>query len=90
MYSQFSIASQLPEIDNALNFQKCLIAGNYMMLISLIIISLSIAITFVFDEHFGMAIQISGHIATIISAGALKLGYVIRCVALHAFGKRDF
>ena len=90
MYSQFSIANQLPEIDNALNFQKCLIVGNYMMLISLVIISLSIAITFVFDDHFGMAIQISGHIATIISAGALKLGYVIRCVALHAFGKRDF
>ncbi len=90
MYSQFFISQQLPEIENALSFQKCLIVGNYMMLISLVIISLSIAITFVFDDHFGMAIQISGHIATIISAGTLKLGYVIRCVALHAFGKRDF
>ena len=90
MYSQFFISQQLPEIDNALYFQKCLIVGNYMMLISLVIISLSIAITFVFDDHFGMAIQISGHISTIIFAGALKLGYVIRCVALHAFGKRDF
>jgi uncharacterized membrane protein YqjE len=90
MYSQFSIASQLPEIDNALNFQKCLVLGNYMMLVSLVIISLSIAITFVFDDHFEMPLQITGHIATIISAGTLKLGYVVRCIALHAFGKRDF
>jgi uncharacterized membrane protein YqjE len=90
MYSQFSIANRLPEIDNALNFQKCLILGNSMMLISIIIISLSITITFIFDDHFGMPVQISGHIATIIFAGVLKLGYVMRCVALHAFGKRDF
>lgn len=90
MYSQFSIAEQLPDVKHALNFQKCLILGNTMMLVSFIIISLSISVTFFFDSHFAMSIQIFAHIATIIFAGALKLGYVLRCVALHGFGNKDF
>jgi len=90
MYAQFSIANQLPEVKHALSFQKCLILGNYMMLISFIIISLSITVTFVFDSYVAMSWQILAHIATIVFAGALKLGYVLRCVALHGFGKKDF
>jgi len=90
MYSQFSIANQLPEVKHALNFQKCLLLGNFMMLVSFIIISLSITVTFVFDNHFAMWVQILAHIATIIFAGALKIGYVLRCVALHGFGNKNF
>ncbi len=90
MYSQFFISQQLPAVENALNFQKCLILGNYMMLVSFVIISSCIAITFAFDHHFTMTTQISAHIFTIVFAGALKLGYVLRCVALHGFGKSDF
>jgi hypothetical protein len=90
MYSQFTIANQLPEMPYALNYQKCLVIGNYLMLISLIIVSSSIFITFAFDEQFSMAVQISAHIATIIFAGFLKIGYVLRCIALHGFGKRNF
>tara|TARA_R110000737_G_scaffold351227_2_gene392795 strand:- start:787 stop:1059 length:273 start_codon:yes stop_codon:yes gene_type:complete len=90
MYAQFSIAEQLPDVKHALNFQKCLILGNSMMLISFIIISLSITVTFVFDNHFAISAQIFAHIATIIFAGALKLGYVLRCVALHGFGNKNF
>lgn len=90
MYSQFSITNQLPDIKHALNFQKCLILGNYMMLISLIVILACITITFVFDDYVVMSIQIFAHIATIVFAATLKLGYVIRCIALHGFGKRDF
>ncbi len=90
MYSQFTIANQLPAIPNALNFQKCLILGNYLMLISFLVVSSSIVITFALDELFAIAVQISAHIATIIFAGLLKIGYVLRCVALHGFGKRNF
>lgn len=90
MYAQFSIAEQLPDIKHALNFQKCLILGNSMMLIAFIIIALSITVTFVFDNYFSMSAQIFAHIATIIFAGALKLGYVLRCVALHGFGNKHF
>jgi len=90
MYSQFSIANQLPAIPNALSYQKCLILGNYLMLISLIVVLSSILITFGFDELFVISVQISAHIATIIFAGLLKIGYVLRCIALHGFGKRNF
>jgi hypothetical protein len=90
MYSQFTIADQLPLIPNALNFQKCLILGNYLMIFSFLVVTSSIFITFAFDELFAMSVQISAHIATIVFAGLLKIGYVLRCVALHGFGKRNF
>jgi len=90
MYSEFRIANQLPLIPNALNFQKCLLLGNYLMIFSFFVVLSSIFITFFFDEHFTMPVQISAHIATIIFAGFLKIGYVLRCVALHGFGRRNF
>jgi len=90
MYSQFFIARQLPNIDNALGFQKCLVIGNYLMLLSLLVVFSSICITFAFDQHFTLSAQVSAHIATIVFAGLLKIGYVLRCVALHGFGKRNF
>ena len=90
MYSQFTIANKLPDVDNALNFQKCLVIGNYMMLVSLLIVTGCIILTFAIDEHVVISIQILAHILTIIFAGFLKIGYVLRCVALHAFGKKDF
>ncbi|WNC68738.1 hypothetical protein RI845_00990 [Thalassotalea nanhaiensis] len=90
MYSQFYIANQLPQIDNALNFQKCLVVGNWLMLASFLIVSMCVAITFGFEESFGIPAQVSAHIATIVFAGLLKIGYVLRCVALHAFGVKVF
>lgn len=90
MYSQFSIAQQLPNIEHALGFQKCLIIGNYLMVLSLFIVATSIFVTFGYDENFTISAQISAHIATIIFAGLLKIGYVLRCVALHGFGKKSF
>jgi len=90
MYSQFFIARQLPNIENALGFQKCLLIGNYLMLLSLLIVSSCVFITFAYDQHFTISVQVSAHIATIIFAGFLKIGYVLRCVALHGFGKRNF
>ena len=90
MYSQFTIANQLPLTPYALNYQKCLILGNYLMIFSFLVVTSSIAINFAFDELFAMSVQISAHIATIIFAGLLKIGYVLRCIALHGFGKRDF
>mgnify|MGYP007022651541 CR=1 FL=1 len=90
MYSQFTIANQLPLIPNALSYQKCLILGNYLMIISTIVVTSSVFITFAFDEQFSISVQIFAHIATIVFAGLLKIGYVLRCVALHGFGKRNF
>ncbi|WP_233143997.1 hypothetical protein [Colwellia chukchiensis] len=61
-----------------------------MMLISLIIILLCITATFVLNDYVAMFWQIFAHINTIIFAGALKLGYVLRCIALYGFGRKDF
>ena len=90
MYSQFSFTKQLPNVNNALAFQKCLVIGNYLMLTSFFIVVSSIFITFAFDENFTISAQVAAHIATIIFAGLLKIGYVLRCVALHGFGQRNF
>jgi hypothetical protein len=90
MYSHFVIANSLPAVDNALNFQKSLITGNWLMLLSLIIVACCISITFAFESHFAMQAQISAHIATIIFAAMFKIGYVLRCIGLHGFGKKDF
>ncbi len=90
MYSQFIIARQLPDVENALGFQKCLVIGNYLMLMSFLIVATSLFITFAYDENLTISAQVLAHIATIIFAGLLKIGYVLRCVALHGFGKRNF
>jgi hypothetical protein len=90
MYSQFSISNQGLKNTNALGFQKCLVIGNYLMLISFLVVLSSICITFVYDESFSISSQIVAHIATIVFAALLKIGYVLRCVALHGFGKRNF
>jgi len=90
MYSQFIIARQLPDVENALGFQKCLVIGNYLMVMSFLIVTTSLFITFAYDENFTISAQVLAHIATIIFAGLLKIGYVLRCVALHGFGKRNF
>lgn len=49
------------------------------MLLSLFIVASSVFITFGYDEHFTISAQISAHIATIVFAGLLKIGYVLRC-----------
>ncbi|ALO33840.1 hypothetical protein CMT41_03200 [Colwellia sp. MT41] len=90
MYSHFTIARQLPDVENALGWQKCLVIGNYLMLMSFLIVAASVTITFVYDQHFTIAAQISAHIATIIFAAFVKIGYVLRCIALHGFGNRNF
>ncbi|GAW95719.1 MULTISPECIES: hypothetical protein [Colwellia] len=90
MYSHFTIARQLPDVENALGWQKCLVIGNYLMLMSFLIVAASVTITFFYDQHFTIAAQISAHIATIVFAAFVKIGYVLRCIALHGFGNRNF
>lgn len=82
--------SQLPSFKNAKNFQQCLLTGNYLMLLSLLIITGCILMTFTFADLFSINAQIAGHIATIVFAGFFKIGYVLRCIGLHGFGVKDF
>jgi amino acid permease len=90
MYSQFYLNKSLQFDEKAKNFQKCILGGNWLMLVSFLIVTLSIVMTFGANEHFSIAMQVAGHIATIISAGLLKLGYVLRCVGVHGLGYKVF
>lgn len=89
MYSQFVIKDNSFNTEQ-LNFQKCIIIGNWMMLFSLILVLSALTMTFGFDELFSLPVQIAGHISTIFFAGILKLGYVIRCVGVHGLGYKVF
>ncbi|MCP4991280.1 MAG: hypothetical protein GY928_36085 [Colwellia sp.] len=90
MYSQFYITKQLPNTNKTLGLQKCLVIGNYLMLSSFLVVVSSILITFGYDENFTIYSQVAAHIATIVFSGLLKIGYVLRCIALHGLGIRNF
>ena len=83
-------ASAFSDIENASHYQRCLVLGNSLMVISLIIVVSSLFITYGFDQHFAIGTQITAHIATIIFAAFIKIGYVMRCIALHAFSLTNF
>ena len=90
MYSQFSmLATPITEqIEGFKNFHKTLVIGNWLLVVSLTVLVCSIAISFFFEQHFSMFVQVIAHLATIIFAGVLKVGYVLRCVALKGLGER--
>ena len=90
MYSNFALTKSHKLGETELVFQQCIIAGNWSMVLSFLIASTCILITFQFDHMFSISVQITAHIATIIFAGLFKIGYVVRCVGLHGLGYRDF
>jgi hypothetical protein len=90
MYSQFFFKPEQVFIDHQRNFQKCIIAGNWLMVISALIVSSCISITFAFDDNFSIVSQVAAHISTIIFAGFLKIGYVLRCIGIHGLGFKLF
>ncbi|PAJ73732.1 hypothetical protein CJF42_14290 [Pseudoalteromonas sp. NBT06-2] len=90
MYSQFFINNNYQFDRTQINFQKCIIGGNWLMLISLCITLLCLTMTFGFDHLVNMYIQVAGHIFTIVFAGIFKVGYVIRCIGVHGLGYKVF
>ena len=90
MFAQWYLPSGHGLSQAQLNFQKCVLAGNWLMLTSGLIMASSIMITFGLEQHFSLASQVAGHITTIISAAFLKIAYVIRCVGVHGLGYKVF
>ena len=90
MYAQLRMSDHLPQIENAENYQRALMTGNWAMLISLTVIIVSTAMAYGLEHHLTIAPLVTAHIAMIIAAGTLKIGYVMRCVALKAFGSQAF
>lgn len=90
MYAQLYIAPRLPSMPNALNYQRALVAGNWLMLASIALISVCISVGYVFEQSFSLPALIAAHLAMIVLAGLVKIGYVMRCIALKAFGDDNF
>jgi hypothetical protein len=86
MYAQLTIPTA-PIPSNLLGFQKCLVAANWTLIASVLLLSLTIAVSFIFHRHFSMESQILAHVGTFVIAGVLKVGYVLRCVALNGLGE---
>ncbi len=90
MYSHFTMSPHLPDIQHASAYQRCLLVGNWLMLLSLFLIIASTVVAYGFEQKLGLASIIAAHIITIVMAAFLKLGYVMRCIALRAFGSEAF
>jgi hypothetical protein len=87
MYSQLTMpAIVLPK--NHTGFQKCLVIANWTLITSVVLLCLTITVSFIFHRYFSMESQILAHVGTIVVAGVLKIGYVLRCVALNGLGQR--
>ena len=72
------------------NFNKNVKIGNYLICIAGFIMTICILISFIFEQHFNLTTQIVAHISTIMFAGVMKLGYVIRCVGAHGLGHKVY
>lgn len=75
---------------NSINFQQCLKVGNSLIISAILLATVSVLISFVFDEYFSLAFQISAHIGTILFAGVAKIGYVVRCIGAHGLGHEAY
>ncbi|MPW29543.1 hypothetical protein F9L16_11085 [Agarivorans sp. B2Z047] len=66
---------------------RCIVGGNWLMLVSLLVIISSIIISYPLAQAFSIPMQITAHISTIVFAGVLKVGYVLRCVGFNELGQ---
>lgn len=62
-------------------------AANTILAISLVVLLLSITVSYPMSAWFTLQQQIISHVLIIISASALKLAYVGRCVAQYELKK---
>jgi accessory gene regulator protein AgrB len=87
MYAQLAAPTTVIP-NNLMGFQKCLVVANWTLIVSVLLLCLTIAVSFIFHRYFSMESQILAHVGTIVVAGVLKVGYVLRCVALNGLGEK--
>ena len=68
------------------NYQRVLSLGNGSMLTALIVILLSVFVGYIADELFSISVQVVSHIALIVFATLLKIGYVLRLIGRKGLG----
>lgn len=87
---QLYIPKHIKLADDLRNFHNCVLLGNWMMIVNLIVLTACLVMTYGVEHYFTLTEQAVAHIVTIFSAGAFKLGYVIRCVGMHGLGHKIF
>lgn len=90
MYSQFVLPTNHALKGAQLSFQKCIIAANWSMVLSIGLVICSLLMSFHFDSYLPITMQITAHIGTIVFAAIFKLAYVVRCVGVYGLGYRVF
>ena len=84
MYSHFCFAYLLS--DQALSdpiksrqnkYHSLYLAGNILMMISAAAMCISTLVAYLIPEYFALGTQVSAHIATMLCATGLKVGYVM-------------
>lgn len=90
MWSQFSLTSPLAQVQHSQQYQRCLVVGNLLMLFSMLAIVFCLYVSYLQPEHFTLVQQISSHIAMILLATLVKIGYVMRGIAMNGFGLKAF
>lgn len=87
MYSQFSISASVVAGARQTRFQRLLVAGNWGMMLGVILTLLSVVASYGLSQYLSMAAQIVAHISTLLFATLVKFGYIARCIALNGFNK---
>ena len=71
------------------DYHSVLKTGNWLMLVSAIVMAVAIVVCYTHVEYFpSMYVQVIGHMSIILFAGLLKIGYVMRCIGRHGLGER--
>ncbi|QLE84306.1 hypothetical protein FLM48_03895 [Shewanella sp. Scap07] len=70
-------------------YQRVQSAGNITMAIAVIGMLLSILVGYTFATHFSLVAQVASHIALILFATFIKIGYVVRCIGLDGLGYKQ-
>ncbi|WP_197469173.1 MULTISPECIES: hypothetical protein [unclassified Oleiphilus] len=65
------------------NFAAISSVGGKVMAVSGLILVLSILVSYPFASMFSLVIQLIGHIVTIVSAAAFKIGYIVFAIGRH-------
>lgn len=74
----------------AIDYQKYLSIGNYLLIMALSVMFVCLCIGFIFDQYISLPGQVLAHIGTLIFAGIAKVSYIIRCVGAKGLGHRNF
>jgi len=84
MYSHFcfdyllsdqQLSNPVKRISN--RYQALYLAGNLLMMLSVAAMLISTLVAYLIPEYFGLGTQVSAHIAMMLCATGLKVGYVM-------------